>query len=110
MRLLFDQNLSRRLVDRLAAIFPNASHVLLAGLDRAPDEVVWAYARANDYAIVTKDADFNDYRVLHGFPPKVQWLRLGNCSTSRIEAAMREHCSYIEAFLADTVNGVLTVL
>jgi predicted nuclease of predicted toxin-antitoxin system len=82
MKLLFDHNLSPRLLTRLADIFPDASHVALVGLERASDEIVWAHAQAHGHIIVTKDADFSDFSVLRGFPPKVIWIRIGNCTTS----------------------------
>ena len=44
MKLLFDHDLSPRLVRRLADLYPNASHVALVGLDRATDLAVWTYA------------------------------------------------------------------
>jgi len=64
MRLLFDQNLSPTLVQRLSDLYSDASHVSLVGLDRASDEAVWSYALTNDYIIVTKDADFSDASVV----------------------------------------------
>jgi predicted nuclease of predicted toxin-antitoxin system len=109
MKLLFDQNLSRRLVNRLADIFPNSSHVTIVGLEYASDEMVWDYAKVNHFIIATKDADFNDLSFLRGNPPKVIWLRLGNCTTNHIEASLREHQSEIEAFAADPILGVFTV-
>lgn len=109
MRLLFDQNLSRRLVSRLADIYPESSHVALIGMDRASDEAVWEYARTKGYVIVTKDADFIDWSVLRGSPPKVIWLRLGNCTTSQAEAAIREHQQDIKSFLADSAFGILAL-
>ncbi len=107
MKLLFDQNLSCRLVSRLADICPEASHVSLVGVDRASDDQVWGYARANGYTIVSKDSDFNERSVLLGTPPKVVWLRLGNCTTSQIEATLREHQAEIRAFIEDSTLGVL---
>lgn len=59
MRLLFDQNLSHRLVGQLADVFPNSLHVRDIGLAQSSDDVVWAYARANGLSIVSKDADFH---------------------------------------------------
>ena len=109
MKLLFDQNLSRRLVGRLADIFPDASHVGVLGMDHASDETLWEYARANDYVIVTKDADFNDLSVLRGSPPKLIWLRLGNCTTTQVEAAIREHQQDIKVLLADSALGILAI-
>jgi predicted nuclease of predicted toxin-antitoxin system len=64
MKLLSDQNLSPRLVHRLADLFPNSSHVMEVGLDQSLD-----YARQHDYLIVTKDVDFSEFSILRGFPP-----------------------------------------
>ncbi len=71
MKLLFDHNLSPRLVSLLADAYPNSSHLYLLGLDTADDHVVWEYARAQDYIIVTKDSDFNELSLSRGFPPKL---------------------------------------
>jgi predicted nuclease of predicted toxin-antitoxin system len=85
LKLLFDQNLSPKLVNRLADIFPGSSHVMSLGLDCARDEAVWDYARDHDYVIVTKDADYNQMGVLRGAPPKILWLLIGNCTTGQVE-------------------------
>ena len=110
MRLLFDHNLSPRLAHRLADLYPDTSHVFLVGLDRASDLAVWAYAQTNGYIIVTKDSDFSDVSVLRGFPPKVIWLRLGNCSTSDVERTLRTGYAAIDAFADDPTAGVLELL
>ena len=60
MKLLFDHNLSPRLVDNLAAIYPNSQHVFLLGLDQADDRILWEFAKQNEFIIVTRDADFNE--------------------------------------------------
>ena len=109
MKLLFDNNLSPRLVGQLADVFPDASHVALAGLERSADEDVWEYARAGGFVIVTKDADFNDLSALRGVPPKVIWLRVGNCPTTRIASLMRLHRTAIAAFAADSSDGILVL-
>ncbi|MFB2979897.1 DUF5615 family PIN-like protein [Microseira sp. BLCC-F43] len=91
--LLFDQNLSPRLVDRLADIYPGSVHVDAIGLPTAPDREVWEFARQYDYIIVTKDADFSELSLLLGFPPKVIWIRRGNCKgTGYRDDAKRELC------------------
>lgn len=66
MRLLLDENLSRRLVARLAAYFPGSEHVTNAGLEHATDREVWEFARRHDYVIVSKDSDFNDRAFITG--------------------------------------------
>lgn len=109
MKLLFDQNLSPHLVDSLTDIYPNSSHVALLGLDRASDEQIWKYARDHSYIIVTKDADLNELSLLRGFPPKVIWLRLGNCATRRIESVLRAHENALIGLNEDASTGILTL-
>lgn len=109
MRLLFDHNLSPRLVPLLADVFPDAGHVRLLGLDRAADEEVWSYARLQDYAIVTKDSDFSDLSVLRGWPPKVVWMRIGNCTTTEIESLLRRHAATIGDFLHAGSDGTIVI-
>jgi predicted nuclease of predicted toxin-antitoxin system len=89
MRLLFDQNLSHRLVALLAAEFPGSDHVRNIGLAAASDTAVWAYAAANGLTIVSKDTDFQQRAARLGSPPKVIWVRLGNCSTAAVAALLR---------------------
>jgi predicted nuclease of predicted toxin-antitoxin system len=108
--LLVDQNLSPRMVHRLADPFLGALHVAQNGLDRASDLAVWEYARAHDCALVTKDADFNDLSVLRGSPPKVLWLRLGNCTTNDIEQTLRRAHPEIVAFLGDPTLSILELV
>jgi predicted nuclease of predicted toxin-antitoxin system len=109
MKLLFDHNLSFRLVARLADLFPDSSHVLTAGLDQVPDEDVWLYAYEHDCIIVTKDADFNDLSVFRGSPPKVIWLRIGNCTTKEIEHLLRSNYDIINKFAMDTSVNLLSL-
>ncbi len=59
--------------------------------------------------IVTKDADFSDLCILLGFPPKIIWIRRGNCSSKDIEAILRDHQPDIEALSRDEVIGILTL-
>lgn len=109
MRLLFDHNLSLRLVDRLSDILPGCSHVFSVGLDRASDLEIRDYAQHEGYTVVTKDVDFSDLCLLLGFPPKVIWIRRGNCKTRDIEQILRRHISEVEAVENDDVIGVLTL-
>ena len=109
MKLLFDQNLSPRLVRRLVDLFPESAHVTDVGLDRADDDAIWVFARDERYAIVTKDSDFDDMSVLRGFPPKIIWIRLGNCTSHQIEALLRAHAETIASFESDPTAGVLSL-
>jgi predicted nuclease of predicted toxin-antitoxin system len=110
MSLLFDHHLSRRLVKRLADVFPAASHVALHGLAEADDSVIWAFARQAGLAIVTKDSDFNDLVLLHGAPPKVIWVRIGNCTTGEVEGVLRQQRTTIHHFLQDPSTHLLELI
>ena len=109
MKLLFDHHLSPRLVQSLADIYPDSNHVYLLGLDQADDQAIWEHARREGFLIVTKDVDFSDLCTLRGFPPKVIWIRRGNCKTSAIETILRQHYTDIEALDKDAIVGVLTL-
>ncbi len=107
MKLLFDQNLSHRLVRALADIYPDCQHVRNVGLKEASDTEVWNFARDNGYAIVSKDSDFHQRSLVLGFPPKVVWVRLGNCSTKAVEQILRVHFEDVEQFEADATATFL---
>jgi predicted nuclease of predicted toxin-antitoxin system len=98
MKLLFDQNLSFKHCELLADLFPNSSHVRLLGLHRADDRAIWRFAGANDFMIVSLDADFSEMAALLGPPPKVIWLRSGNQSTMTVERILRNRAAAIKTF------------
>src|SRR5207248_8847107 len=98
MRLLFDQNLSFKLCQRLDDLFPGSTQVRLVGLAEAKDRAVWDYAKANDFVLVTHDSDFAEMAALLGPPPKVIWLRSGNHPTAVIERIFRGSAAAITAF------------
>lgn len=109
MKLLFDQNLSPKLVKSLEDIFPNSNHVFPLGLDKSEDTEVWKYAKDNDFTLVTKDADFGDLSILRGFPPKVIWIRRGNCKTSDIKDILRNNFDVIQQLENDDKIGLITL-
>ena len=110
MKLLFDHHLSRKLVGRLEEQFPGSSHVAFHGLADAEDGDIWAFAGSEGYTIVTKDSDFNDLSALRGAPPKVIWVRIGNCTTTEVETVLRRHTRAIEHFLAHASDHVLEII
>ena len=107
MKLLFDQNLSPRLAGRLVDLYPDSAHVSDFGLDQAQDLAVWDHARLEGFLIVSKDSDFNELSLLHGFPPKVVWIRRGNCTTQEIEEILRQHYDLVEALDQSGHVGIL---
>jgi predicted nuclease of predicted toxin-antitoxin system len=102
LKLLFDQNLSRKLVNRLADIFPGSSHVQFHELAEKTDTEIWEFAKANDFCIVTQDADFAERSRLYGSPPKVVWLRCGNAPIREIENLIRLGTEAIQELLSNT--------
>lgn len=107
--LLFDQHISPCLVNSLIDIYPNSVHVSTIGMGSALDIEIWQYARDNDYMIVTKDADFSEFGVMKGFPPKIIWIRRGNCSTQEIGIILRENYTAINNLSEDDDIGILTL-
>lgn len=99
MKLLLDENLSRRLVPFLQEAFPGTSQVALLGLDRAEDVTIWEFAKSNDYVIVTQDADFHERALVHGAPPYVVWIKLRNPAKSHVLNALLSRREHIEQSL-----------
>jgi predicted nuclease of predicted toxin-antitoxin system len=89
VKLLFDANLSHKLVGILARDFPGCSHVRNLGLRAAEDGQIWDHAREQSLMIVSKDADFRDRSYVEGFPPKIIWLDVGNAGTAAIAELLR---------------------
>lgn len=89
MKLLFDQNLPPRLVLALADLFPESQHVHTLGLDRASDREICDFAQQQGYAVVTKDADFEDLAIAGGSSVNVVLIRRGNCSAKEVEDLLR---------------------
>jgi predicted nuclease of predicted toxin-antitoxin system len=99
VKLLFDENLSPRLVQATADLYPHSSHLRDCGLRGASDDRIWQYARDKGFAIVSKDSDFRQRSILRGSPPKVIWLRIGNCTTKRAEFVLINMASRVHDFL-----------
>jgi predicted nuclease of predicted toxin-antitoxin system len=109
MKLLFDHNLSPRLVNNFTDLYPNSQHLFLLEMDRDEDITIWEYARQQNYTIVTRDSDYNDLSLVRGFPPKVIWIRRGNCSTREIENMLRAATADIQEFFQNPGLGILTL-
>jgi len=50
---------------------------------------IWEYAKAQGFAVASKDTDFRERSFFEGFPPKVIWLDVGNAGTAQIAALLR---------------------
>ena len=109
MKLLFDENLSPKLPRLLAGLFPDSTHVRECGLLGFSDEQVWEYARANGFTIVSKDSDFQQRSFLYGHPPKIVWLRIGNCTRLQIVQLITSHEQDIRSLDTDLFETVLVL-
>jgi predicted nuclease of predicted toxin-antitoxin system len=107
MKLPFDENLSPKLVQRLADLFPQSAHVHECGLGQTDDLFIWDFARQHGFIIISKDADFHDLSVLKGAPPKLIHLRSGNASLQQTEAIIRSHAPALQAFETDPYSHFL---
>jgi predicted nuclease of predicted toxin-antitoxin system len=101
VKLLFDQNISHRVVSKLKDYFPDAKHVRDFNLQFSSDKEIWNFAKENDFAIVTFDSDFNDFATLFGLPPKIIWLRIGNTLMKNLVEAISSRKDIIFSFLYD---------
>lgn len=109
MKLLLDQNLSRRLLADLDCFFPGSTQAALCGLDTATDDVLWDFAKDNEFAIVTKDSDFLELALMRGFPPRVILLNLGNVSNARLRDVFLAQAPAIRDFLQSATEGILEI-
>jgi predicted nuclease of predicted toxin-antitoxin system len=101
VRLLFDEQLSEELVTALGDLYPDSLHVRLLGKGGAADPIIWQLAREHGCVLVTKDEDFHRLSVLRGAPPKVVWLRIGNCTTADLARLLTDRVDELRRFAAE---------
>ena len=109
MKLLLDENLSPRLVNRLNQLFPGLTHVRDVGLKQAADQQIWDWARDNGFAVVTTDADFVALSQRHSWPPKVVHLEQCDFSSRIIEDWLRRNAVRISEFCKNEAIGLLSL-
>lgn len=107
MKLLLDENLSDRIVAEILDLYPGSTHLKSQALTRTDDTIIWSFAKQHGYAIVSKDADFHQRSLVFGHPPKLVYLRVGNCPTSRITWLLRSHHADLFAFDANPGASIL---
>jgi predicted nuclease of predicted toxin-antitoxin system len=110
VKLLFDENLSYRLVAAVGDTYPGSAHVRDLGLEGAADRLIWEAAAEGGYLLTSKDTDFYQRSLVHGAPPKVIWLRVGNGSTSTITSLLRERYMLIRRFSEDAQATFLPLI
>ena len=107
MKLLFDENLSPRLCASLLDLFPGSRHVDECGFRSADDGRIWDFAKQEGFTVISKDSDFYHRAVLYGSPPKVVWLRAGNCRTSHLGDLLRRHYTRLKEFLGNEESALV---
>jgi predicted nuclease of predicted toxin-antitoxin system len=110
VKLLLDENLSDRLIYRILDLYPNSEHVKTLGLINTDDLIIWEYAKANHFMIVSKDSDFHQRSLLYGHPPKFIYLRIGNCPTSKIVQLLRDNFNVIRQFEDSEMESILILM
>ncbi len=88
---------------------PGSAHVRSVGLGGGDDADIWDRAKSGGFVVITKDADFEQRSFLHGAPPKVIWLRLGNCSAQEAKAFVERHLPLMEEFVNDPATALLVI-
>jgi predicted nuclease of predicted toxin-antitoxin system len=109
VKLLLDENLSRRLVPALQASFPGSSQVALLGLERATDAQLCAYAAEHRFVLCSKDNDFPRLVAARGYRPQLVHLALGNLSNDAVLSALLAAAGRLDAALAEPGVGVVIV-
>jgi predicted nuclease of predicted toxin-antitoxin system len=109
VRLLLDENLSDRIVCRILDLYPGSKHVKTVGLTNTDDGMIWEYAKANDFVIVSKDSDFHQRSLLYSHPPKFIYLRIGNSPTSAIVEILRDNFDTIMQFEGSETQSILVL-
>lgn len=109
MKLLLDENLSDRIIYRIVDLYPGSVHVKTLALNNTEDAIIWEYAKANDFVIVSKDADFHQRSLVYGHPPKFVYLRIGNCPTSEITELLRARFGIIMQFGSNKPESILVL-
>ncbi|HEV7351037.1 DUF5615 family PIN-like protein [Telluribacter sp.] len=100
MKLLVDQNISYRLLGKIEGFPATIRHVKDEGLIDANDHTIFMYARSQGFdAVVTLDDDFVRLLNAYSAPPKVVWIRTGNCSTAFLADLILDKAPVIKEFI-----------
>jgi predicted nuclease of predicted toxin-antitoxin system len=107
VKLLLDENLSDKIVPQISDLYPDSAHVKSLPLIHTDDVLIWSFAQQHGYTIVSKDADFHQRSLVFGHPPKLVFLRVGNCPTSQITQLLRSNYVLLSAFASDSNASIL---
>ena len=86
-----DAQLSPALAPWLTETFEvEAYSAKFLGYRDASDKAIFEAAREVEAVVITKDADFVSMLELHGSPPQVLWLTLGNTTNAHLKIVLKE--------------------
>ena len=109
MKLLLDENLLDRIINKVVGLYPNSKHVKTLRLTSTDDVLIWEYAKANSFVIVSKDSDFHHRSLVYGHPPKFIYLRIGNSPTSKIIQLLRNNFDTILRFECSETESIFVL-
>ena len=109
MKLLLDENLSRRLVPTLQARFPGSNQAALLGLERATDIELCDYAARHDFVICSKDDDFQRLVAARGYRPRLIHMALGNAGNDAVLAAVLAAADRLYQAFDDPTIGIVVI-
>lgn len=110
MNLLFDQNISYKIIKRIEIFFPGSKQVKSLGLENKSDKEIWEYAKKHKYVVVTFDSDFYDLSIIWGSPPKIIWIRTNDQRTDAIEVLLKSHKETIKGFVDNSELACLEII
>lgn len=110
MKLLFDQNISPKILKKLPSNFSDCEQVRFVGLEDASDDEIFKFAKTNGFSVVTFDSDFVDLNALHGTPPKVIYLNTGNLTTQSVSALILNNLLIIQHYLNSETDDILELI
>ncbi len=108
--LLFDENISYRVAKRVLHLFPGSKPANRVNLVAKEDPLIWKYAKANGFSIITFDDDYENLSQLNGWPPKVIMLRPGGLTNNEIISMLERNAPAIHDFLLDQDTDAWGVL
>lgn len=112
MKILLDENLSKRIIPLIAQAFPETVALISPATGLTPpisDHSVWQFAKQNDQHIFTRDEDFIKLSLQFGVPPKVVYLAVGNVSNTGLAEIINRHSVDIKDFIADEDTAFLVI-
>ncbi len=99
MKFIVDNQLPIALARFLASRGCDCQHVAEIGLERASDAEIWRFATTHGGVVIGKDEDFLYFANRPQTKARFLWIRLGNCRTHALLAAINSLWSRIEKSL-----------